>query len=223
MSKISIIVIVCTLAITVAPALAWDGLEILEVEGGLQHHVFTSPSPIPGYCYWDYALATEPFSPVTNADGYGNMDCLHPWQISCDSDSMVFRAEWPLIDSTSVMGIEYIVDFSFSVDVSAQTQVVASREIVASDLDTDIHSLTIEYPDGSLAPVLPAGSGPDLFQLTLEPGIYQVTLRIQAYQHRTTGEVITPYNGQVVLVWQDPEVVAVETRSWGSVKACFVR
>ena len=77
--------------------------------------------------------------------------------------------------------------------------------------------------DGSILPILTAGSGPDQAQLILQPGVYLVTLRISAYQSKSYSGNIDPYLGHVLLKWEDPGSVAVEPVSWSSLKASFVR
>jgi hypothetical protein len=220
MTRFKSFILISALMITALPAIAWEGVEVLAAEGDLQQHVFAAPSPIPGYCYWEHAETAGPVFHATNADGYGNMGCLYPWLVHCDADSLVFRGGWPLIEGTFLTGAEFIVDLSCSVNITADTRLSAGRTVVG-DLDTDEHTLTVVFPDGSILPVLPSGSGPDQANLILQPGAYLVTLHVHAYQHVITGENITPYAGHVLLKWEDPGSVAVEPVSWSSLKTLY--
>ena len=213
---------VIALLVAAQPAAALESVEVLEADGGLNQHVWISPSPTPGYCYWELAETDGPFFHATNADGYGNMDCPDPWLVHCDSDSLVFRGAWPYIDDIYVRGSEYLADLSCSVNITANTRLSAGRT-VTGNLDTDEHTLTITYPDGSILPVLPSGSGPDQAQLILQPGVYLVTLHISAYQSKSYSGNIDPYLGHVLLKWENPGSVPVEPVSWSSLKASFVR
>jgi hypothetical protein len=56
--------------------------------------------------------------------------------------------------------------------------------------------------------------------MDLEPGNYLVSLLVDAYQGTPVGIPIDPYEGRVLLKWEDPTVAATPT-NWGSVKAVF--
>jgi hypothetical protein len=213
---------VIALLFAVLPATALESVEVLEADGRLWQHLWVAPSPTPGTCYWELAEGGGPVFHATNADGDGTLECSDPWIVHCDSDSLVFRGVWPFIDATYVTGSEYLVDLSCSVNITADTRVSAGRTVVGN-LDTDEHTLTITYPDGSILPVLPSGSGPDQAQVILQPGVYLVTLQVSAYQHKVGDEIIEPYLGHVLLRWEDPGSVAVEPVSWSSLKALFER
>jgi len=105
-------------------------------------------------------------------------------------------------------------------DVTVATLLTAGRAVIGN-LDIDDHALTIVFPDGTEVLLLEPGSGPDQVQLELEPGSYQVSLTVEAFQSKTTQTVIDPYEGHVVLKWEDPDSVDVEPTSWGSLKAVF--
>jgi hypothetical protein len=46
-------------------------------------------------------------------------------------------------------------------------------------------------------------------------------LTVDARQSSPSLDAVDPYEGSVVLRWDDPAVVAVEGSSWGSLKAFF--
>jgi hypothetical protein len=201
------------------PAPAWDGVQVVDSAGLLRQEVFGAPSPTPGFCYWDKDPTSGPDFHATETDGYGNNDCTFPWLVHCDRDSLAYRGFWPLIDHEFVLSSAYRVELTCEVEISASTRLSASRT-VAGNLDDDIHTLTLEYPDGAEVILLAPGSGPDLVELDLEPGGYLVSLVVDAYQGTPVGTPIDPYEGRVLLKWEDPTVDAAPT-SWGSVKAVF--
>ena len=60
---------VIALLVAAQPAAALESVEVLEADGGLNQHVWISPSPTPGYCYWELAETDGPFFHATNAEG----------------------------------------------------------------------------------------------------------------------------------------------------------
>ncbi len=221
MKPIQFLILLAMTTMLCTTASAWDEPLVNTGEGSVQQHMWVVSSPTPGYCYWDSDSISDPVFHATNADGYGNMECPDAWLVHCDNDSLVFQGSWPFIDSYFVSGAEYIVDLTCSVMLNTETRMSAGRLINSGDLDTDEHSITITYPDGSVVQVLDADPGPDQAQLDLPPGEYLVTLHVSAYQHKSPGEVIDPYAGNVWLRWEDPGVVAVTPVGWNSVKAYF--
>jgi len=213
--------LISALVLAVLPAAARAGVEMVEADGLLRREVYAAPSPTPGFCYWDKAESTDPVFHATNADGYGNIDCLDPWLVHCDSDSLVFRGEWPYMNFIYLTRTSYVVSLSCSVDITAETGLTAGRG-VTGDLDIDEHTLTIDYPDGTSLPILQPGSGPDHAQLVLQPGSYRITLQVHALQSKISGGgFISPYAGHVLLKWENPGGVAVKSVSWSSLKAAF--
>jgi len=202
------------------PVAAWDGVEVTDSAGLLRQEVFAAPSPSPGYCYWDKDEPAGPSFHATDVDGYGNTGCADPWMVHCDNDSLVYQGTWPLIDGLYVISSAYRVELTCTVDVTVATLLTASRA-VTGNLDIDDHALTIVFPDGTEVLLLEPGSGPDQVQLELDPGSYQVSLTVEAFQSKTTQTVIDPYESHVVLKWEDPDSVDVEHTSWGSLKAVF--
>ncbi len=213
-------ILISALIIAVLPAAAWDGVEVVDSSGSLRKEIYAAPTPTPGYCYWDKDEFGGPAYHATNADGYGNTGCPSPWLVHCDNDSLVFWGTWPLIDGLYVLSSSYNVALSCSVEISVDTRLSASRAVVGN-LDIDEHTLTIGFPDGAEVQLLAPGSGPDQAQLDLPPGNYRITLTVSALQSKTTQTEIDPYEGQVLLKWEDPAGVAVEPLSWSSLKAGF--
>ena len=150
----------------------------------------------------------------------GNNDCTDPWLVHCDGDSLVYRGYWPQVEASLVYANHYEAVLISSINIIKQTRLSASRS-VDGNLTGDIHAVTIEYPDGSSVPLFPAGSGPDQAELILNPGLYQVSFVVDAYQSNKLVDFIDPYQGFIILIWQDPGSVAVEPMSWGSIKAVF--
>ena len=187
----------------------------------MNHNIWVSSSPTPGYCYWDNEVPT-PYFHATNADGYGNMECPHFWLAHCDSDSMTFHGTWPVIDSPYVTGAEYYVDLSCSVEITSETLLAASRTGEGA-LDTDQHTLVVEYADGTDEILLEDGTGPDQHQLILLPGTYVIHLHVHAYKHKTFSQNLYPYSGYVSLKLEEPGHVAVQPITWDSLKAAYSR
>jgi hypothetical protein len=200
-------------------ATAWDGVQVVDSSGLLRQHVFYSPSPTPAYCYWDKDPVAGPDFHATQEDGYGNYGCTYPWSVHCDRDSLAYRGSWPLIVHQHVLSSAYHVELACTVEVTAATRLVASRSI-AGNLDNDDHALTIVYPDGTEVILLPPDSRIDHVELDLLPGSYEVSLLVDADRHVPVGTPIDPYEGRILLKWEDPSVDLAPT-SWGSVKAVF--
>jgi hypothetical protein len=81
------------------PAIALESVEVLTSAGQIREESFGVSSPTPAWCWWESDPATGPVFQATNADGYGNYDCLESWSVHCDSDSLVFRGSWSPIES----------------------------------------------------------------------------------------------------------------------------
>ncbi len=220
MTLIRSVFLIFTIIVTALPASAWDGVESLEASGYITRWFTLNSSPTPRYCDWRTADPPGPIYSATNADGVGNNDCTDPWFVHCDRDSMVYRGSWPGIDARLVYSSHYEAVFACSINISQTTFLSASRS-VEGNLTSDIHVVEMEYPDGSMVSLLAAGSGPDQVERMLEPGSYQIFILVDAYQSNRLGDFIDPYQGFIVLTWQDPARVAVEPMSWGSMKAIF--
>ena len=220
MSLLKSVLLMSALTAMALPAFAWHGVEVLDSTGMLRQEVFAAPSPTPGYCYWDKDEFSSPVFHATNPDGYGNSDCTYPWLAHCDSDSLVYRGSWPLIEGLYVLSSAYRVELTCSIDITLPTRLSVSRT-VAGNLDIDEHALTIVFPGGAEVQLLAPGSGPDQNQLDLEVGTYQIILTVEAYQATPSGVVIDPYEGQVLIKIEDPNQVAVEALSWSSLKAAY--
>ena len=222
MARIFGCILTCIFLLVVGPAAAIESVSTLEVVGSLHHHVNVTTSPLPGYCSWEYGPSAGPLLSVTNIDGYGNMECPHPWFVNCDSDGLVVQVGWPLIESNIVFGIDYSADLTFTVEITEPVLLTAIRE-VAGDLDIDEHTLSIEYSDGTFVSIFAIGTGPDQFELDLLPGVYSIRSRVYAHENRDTGEVIDPYDGRIALMWNYPQVLETASGSWCSLKASFKR
>jgi hypothetical protein len=220
MNRILFVFLIFALAGPPRPGFAWEGAEILESTGSLRQEAYAAPSPTPRYCYWDAEAAAGPTFHATNADGYGNFGCLDPWLVHCDSDSLGYRGSWPLFDEPYALGSTYRVTLDCSVAFADPTRLVAART-VSVGLDHDEHGLNVGFPDGTTVALLAAGSGPDQAELVVPPGVYRITLTIEAYNARDDAGVIGPYEGAVSLVWEEDGVVGVEPRSWSGLKAAF--
>lgn len=201
------------------PVFSWDGVEITDSAGILRREIYADPSPVPGYCYWDKDEAGGPTFHATTVDGHGNA-CLYPWLVHCDTDSLVYRGSWPLIDGLYVSSSAYRVELSCTVDISVATRLKVRRE-VTGNLDTDEHLLAIVFPDETVWQFSDSDPNPFEVQMDLDVGVYQVTMTIDAVQANTTEKVIDPYEGSLVVRWEDPAGVAVEPMSWSSLKAIF--
>lgn len=221
MTRAGILIVMCV--VPVAPALAWDGVQVLEAEGQVRQHLWVAPSPTPGYCYWDRAETSGPAFSATNADGYGNMDCPDPWLVHCDGDSLVFKGVWPLIDESYVTGSEYVVDLACEVSLTAAARLVAGCTVDAVELDVNEHTLSVTGSGGATEVILDAAAGTCEAVLVFQPGTYRIVLHVRAYEHKSNDEVVAPYFGRVFLRWEDPETVTVEPISWGSFKAVYRR
>ncbi len=134
------------------PALAWDGATILQAQGELTHDIWLAATPTPGFCYWNSDAGAAGFH-ATEADGYGNMDCPHPWLMHCDADSLAFSGSYPEIDSANVTGADYGATLACTVEFAVQTRLTALRE-VAGLLSSDVHTATLTWPDGTVLPLL---------------------------------------------------------------------
>ncbi len=212
--------VLTVLTVLALPAAAWDGVEVTASSGLLRQQAYFAPSPTPAYCYWERDAAADPVFRTVNTDGEGNNECGYAWVVHCDGDSLVYRGSWPTIDWAYVLGSSYYVELTCVVEVAQTTRLVASRS-VNGVLTTDVHTLTLGLPDGSTQDLLVEGSGPDRIELELQPGTHQVTLLAYALQSVPITTAVDPYLGSIRLDWQDPTAVAVETRSWSSVKATY--
>jgi hypothetical protein len=219
MSRIFFFFLIFAMAGPSCPGFAWEGAEILESTGLLRQEAFGAPSPTPIYCYWDLEAPAGPTFHATNADGYGN-GCPDPWLVHCDTDSLVYRGSWPLIDALYAFSSAYRVTLSCSVAFSGPTRLTAVRTFTG-ELDREEHSLTIGFADGTTVALLAAGAGPDQAELVLAPGVYGITLTVDAYNARGAAAVIGPYEGAVSLVWEEDSVVGVESQSWSGLKVAF--
>ena len=220
MTLIRSMFLVLTIIITALPALAWDGVEAVEARGYITRWFTLTSSPTPRYCDWRTVDLAGPALHASNADGVGNNGCTDPWLVHCDGDSLVYRGYWSQVEASLVYANHYEAVLISSINIIKQTRLSASRS-VDGNLTGDIHAVTIEYPDGSSVPLFPAGSGPDQAELILTPGLYQVSFVVDAYQSNKLVDFIDPYQGFIILIWQDPGSVAVEPMSWGSIKAVF--
>jgi hypothetical protein len=218
-SWLSPAILILALALSM-PAFGWEGAVVQESTGTLHQEFYGDPSPTPGYCYWEKDTDGGPLFLAANTDGYGNMGCPYPWFVNCDGDSLVYRGSWPYIEADYLRSGRYEVDLSCSVMIQAETRLAASRS-VAGVLDSDVHTLTLVYEDGTSLPILAAGEGPDEAQIILQPGTYSVILQVVARQSAHNKRILDPYEGSVVLKWEDPAGVAVESTSWGAIKATF--
>jgi len=201
-------------------AAAWDGVVVNDSAGQLRQEYFAAPSPSPGYCYWDKDAAGGPDFHATSPDGYGSTGCTDPWLVHCDGDSLVYRGSWPFIPANYITTAEYRVDLVCDITVLAPTRLSASRSVIGS-LTVDEHTLLLDSKRLESLPILAPGSGPDNVQMDLSPGNYSITLHVDAKATKTGLTDLNSYQGSVVLKWEDPAGVAVESTSWSSLKAAF--
>jgi len=215
------IFLIITLMIAAQPAVAWEGVEVVEAEGYINRWVSYSSSPTPGFCLWEQVTPVLSFQ-ATNADGdeFGDLGCDDPWFVHCDSDSMVYRAAWPANNAPTVTSSNYESTLTCRVNITATTGMFNTRSAVGN-LDEDFHRLLLEHPDGTVVTIFPAGSGPDDVQLVLDPGTFLVSILVLANQSHPVGGNFDPYSSHILVEWGDPESVAVEPASWSSVKAIF--
>lgn len=199
---------------------AWEAVHVEEAQGQLRHHVNVSPSPKPGYCYWESEIPVVAFH-ATEADGYGNMDCPHPWLARCDTDSLSFHGSYPDIESSFVTGADFQASLFCTVILAEETRLSARRQVVG-DLFVDEHSLTVTMPDGAIVTILEPGSGTDQAEMVLDPGSYTVSIYVYAYQiPQEPGAGLLACSSGVSLQWEDPGSVEVQPVTWGALKAVF--
>jgi len=208
------------LILAAAPATVLACANLLESTADLKHHVNGAPSPIPGYCYWESDPAAGPTFTATQLDGYGNMDCPHPWRVHCDADSLVFQGAWPVIDTEYVLGADYQANLTCRLRVTSDIKLTATRS-VSGRLDQDTHTAEILFPDGTTVKLLTDGIGDDTADLLLPPGVYGLTLYVYAHQTRAPDPVVSPYAGRVVLQWDATGELAAEAVDWNSLKMSF--
>ena len=202
------------------PVAALDSVEILASTGQVREESFGVGSPTPAWCWWENDPASGPLFQASNADGYGNYECLEAWSVHCDSDSLVFRGTWSLVESFFFSSAHYMVDLTCSVNITAETQLRATRTVIGN-LDTDEHTLKVTYPDGTVTQVLSIGSGVDELAFVLLPGLYEIALTVGAHESRGTDSGRHAYAGEVRMVWETLGTVAVENSSWGALKSRF--
>lgn len=219
MSRVFCVLLIFAVAGPSRPAIAWEGVTVLESTGLVRQEAYGAPSPTPMYCYWDLGPDAGPTFHATNTDGYGNAGCPDPWLVHCDSDSLAYRGSWPLIDAPFALGSAYRVTLSCSVEFSVPVRLSASRT-VAGELYRDEHGLTVGFPDGTVVDLLAVDAGPDRAELRLPPGVYRITLTIDASSAWDAAAVIGPYEGAVSLVWVQ-DAVGIEPESWSGLKAAF--
>jgi hypothetical protein len=211
------------LALGVGSALAWDGVEVTSAYGYVDHLIYGSASPEPYPCYWRHGDSPDLFFHVTNGEAGGMPDvCEDPWLAHCDNDSLTFQGAWPQYQSWTTNFVEYVVDLSCTVTITATTRLTARRSVISESVSPNEHYLTLTHPDGSTQPLLADEAGPDHAQLILPPGLYEATLHVWAGGYRIPHtEFILPYEGWVSLLWEDPDSVGVEPIVWSSVKALY--
>ena len=88
-------------------------------------------------------------------------------------------------------------------------------------LDRDEHDVSIVYKDGTILPILQGSGGPDEAQIILQPGTVTIMLHVTAEQAAHNKRIIDPYAGSIVVKLEDASGVAVETSTWGTIKATF--
>lgn len=208
-----------TLLILALATPAMGTVEVLDSTGLVQREVWGAPSPVPAFCYWEKDKNAGPDFHATEADGYSNDGCIYPWLAHCDGDSLVYHGTWPLIENQYLLGADFRATLTCSVNLTEPTRLDADRT-VSGNFDVDDHTLSIIYPDGAVVDLLLPGSGPDQIAVDLQPGLYHVTLEVEASQHGPVGTPVDPYDGQVRLIWEDPGV-PVSTTSWSSVKVLY--
>jgi hypothetical protein len=219
MSRIPILLV---LFLVTAPALALDGVEVVETTAELRFEAFGMPSPTPSFCYYVRETSPGPLPVVTEADGDGN-HCVDAWSLRCDADGLGFAGEWPLNDHPYLLTIEYRVDLGCSVQLNERTRLCAERTILSGELDISTHSLSLRPSGFAEEWLLDPDGGPDAVQVVLEPGLYELTLHVQAFRDKPFSQAVEPYSGSLSLVWEDPDSVRYETASWGALKAVYGR
>jgi hypothetical protein len=202
------------------PASAREGVNLVDSYGSVTRWNILHASPTPSYCNWESSDFGLLEFHATNADGSGNNGCLDPWFIHCDTDSLVARGAWPLVDATWSKGSHFEAILACTVTLTTRTGLVATRS-VTGDLAIDEHELTLIHPDGTHVRIFTPGPGPDEAGLILDPGTYQILLEMYAFQTNPGGDFINSYEGEIILRWADPDLVAVESTSWGNLKAIY--
>ena len=214
------LILVVVLILAACPALGGDP-SVSAVSGLVRHEITAAPSPTPGYCYWDSSPGATAFH-ATAADGYGNMDCIHPWMVHAGPDSLVFDGAYPAIASEFVLGAQYRVILEASLTFEQPTRVVAVRA-VSGDLSQDEHSASLQEADGTVVPLLAAGSGPDGIELVVPAGAY--VLRVQVLSSANAWADGLPglgeYHGRVALIWEAAQDVGEDESAWDAVKAMY--
>ena len=209
------------LFLTSPPAVAWDGAEVLGAIEDVEHDIWGAPSPTPGFCYWTNTSDVSAFH-ATEADGYGNMDCPHPWLAHADADSLALAGSFPAIEALYVTGGDYRVDLGCTLDLARRARLAARRE-VTGDLSADEHTVTVIGTDGTVMPLLATSAGPDTAAVVVPPGVYEIHLHVYAYQHAVPVGRLSGYTGRVAVAWNDDETVPAEATSWGAAQSRFAR
>jgi len=206
------------LILCVPVAHAWDGVQVLEATGFIREHIYGAPSPVPGWCYWEQEEPVTSFH-ATNEDGQGNMGCSDYFLAHCDDNSMAFYGSWPLNDHIYTIGASYEAQLTCTVLLTSSSWLIANRGYTGT-LGLDTRTVTLVHPSGAQEEVL-GSDGPDDLEILLTPGTYTLELQVNVSQSAPYPNPLLPFSGWVGLTWEDPEPVATEPATMGSVKALF--
>lgn len=221
MTRRTLVLALALLTLASTPAPAWDGATIQQAQGDLTHDIWVAATPTPGFCYWNSTDGATGFH-ATEADGYGNMDCPHPWLMHCDADSLAFIGSYPEIDLSYVIGADYGATLACTVAFADRTRLTALREVTGA-LASDVHTVTLTWPDGTVQPLLAEGAGTDQAEVVVPPGVYAVAADVYAYEAAVPIGHVAGYAGRVVVAWEDAGPVPLETTSWSRVKSLYRR
>jgi len=215
---IKVILISSILMYCVVPAIAVEGVTVIEATGVLDRTVFGLSSPTPGWCTWEHGLESGPIYSATELDGTGNTCGSWSWSIRCDTEGLEFMGSWPQFVQ-GAYSAQYSVAITYRVNLSAPKRLLAHRDIVGS-LDSSIHSVSVTFPDSSVVELLLADGGANDEEIELAPATYNIVLIIEAKQTVDVGELLAPYSGLVILEWSDL-ALSSDSRRWGDIKALY--
>ncbi len=207
-----------------APAVAVNGVTVIESTGYLYIDVYSSASPTPGWCQWIQLAEDGPLFDASVCDIVsvsGELCCTWQWSARCDSDGLSFQGSLPEFPGFTWYYSGYNVDITYVVELSEAKLLSAHHELAAGPLDPSIHSLSVTYPDSTVIELFSALSETEDIEIELEPATYTIRLVIEAIQNEVTGGESNPYDELFTLSWKDTSPLSGDQRLWGNVKSLY--
>jgi len=203
-------------------ARAWQGPALVGWSGELTTLSLEAGDETPAACHWKAADAGGNPLDLDQAAFTGEgSPCFHRWRLVGADAGMEVATSWDPDETGATVFKAYAVDLRLRVDLADGSVLTASRE-VTGNLAESVHTVTVEYPAGSVATLLGQAGGPDEVLLTLPPGSYLVTITVRASEDLAfDGTTIDAYDGLVRLGWSDPETLPLERSRWGTIKSIY--